>query len=192
MARSSARDPLEKFRFQLDWTSTNGSEATPRSRAGFTDVQTPKRSTNKITYREGNDPDISMVSAGLSTMEDIQLSRGLVKLDSAEANEFYKWMSSVHKPIAGHPGVDGDRDPDAAAEEYRKDLTLTILDRTGAPARKWKLYNCFPVNFVPGSDLNASEDGDKSLEQLTITYEDFEELDPAVEADTPVEKSDSL
>lgn len=194
MARSSARDPLEKFRFTLDWSAAgvDQSELTTRSRAGFHDIQMPKRSTNKIMYREGNDPDINMVSAGLSSMEDIQLSRGLVKLDSKEANEFYKWMSAVHKPVSGHPGTDGERDADAAAESYRKDLTLSMLDRTGAPARKFKLYNCFPVNFVSGSDLDASEDGEKSLEQLTIAYEDFEELDPASEVDEVVDKSRSL
>lgn len=192
MARSSARDPLEKFRFLIDWTSTNGSEATARSRAGFRDVQMPKRSTTKISYREGNDPDINMISAGLSSFEDITLSRGLVTLNDAEADEFYKWMSSVHKPIAGHPGTDGEREPDAASSEYRKDITITMLDRTGAPARKWKLYNAFPVNFVPGSDLDAGEDGDKSLEQLTLSYEDFQQLEPGSDSDTPVEISDSL
>lgn len=190
MARSSARDPLEKFRFLVDWTSTNGSEVTARSRAGFHDIQMPKRSTSKISYREGNDPDINMISAGLSTMEDISLSRGLVALSTQEDNEFYKWMSSVHKPTAGNPGVDGSREADAAAEEYRKDVTIRMLDRAGNVVRKWTLYNCFPVNFVPGSDLDASEDGEKSLEQLTLAYEDFKEQVPDTE--TAADNSASL
>ena len=190
MARSSARDPLEKFRFLVDWSNTGESEATSRSRAGFHDIQMPKRSTSKINYREGNDPDISMISAGLSTMEDITLSRGLVALSTQDDNEFYKWMSAVHKPVAGHPGVDGSREADAAAAAYRKDVTIRMLDRTGAVVRKWILFNCFPVNFVPGSDLDASEDGEKSLEQLTLGYEDFKELVPNTETFTAT--SDSL
>jgi phage tail-like protein len=178
MARSSLRDPLEKFRFLVDWSSSTGSEATAASRAGFHDVQMPKRSTTKISYREGNDPDINMLSAGLSTMEDIVLSRGLIALGTQDDNEFYKWMSAVHKPVAGHPGVDGSREANAAASEYRKDLTVRMLDRTGSVVRMWVLHNCWPVNFVPGSDLDASEDGEKSLEQLTLAYEDFQELVP--------------
>lgn len=188
MARSSARDPLERFRFLVEWTDegSDGSEATSvaSTRAGFHDIQVPKRSTTKIMYREGNDPDINMVSAGLSSFEDIVLSRGLLKLGTEQANEFYKWMSAVHKPVAGHPGVDADREEDAASETYRKDVTVSMLDRTGAVAKRWRLYNAFPVNFVPGSDLDASEDGDKSLEQLTLAYEDFQELIPTDAAST--------
>ena len=196
MARSSSRDPLEKFRFLVEWSfgipGTSGDEATPSPRAGFRDIQSPKRNTSEIMYREGNDPDIYMKSPGLSTFEDVTLSRGLVKLDSDENNELYKWMSAVHKPIAGHPGVDGEREPNAAAGSYRKDVTITMLDRTGTAARKWKLYNAWPKAFVAGSDLDAGEDGDKSIEQLTLGFEDFQELDPASVSDTPVEDSASL
>ena len=188
MARSAAQDPLEKFRFLVDWSGTagnaaDGSEDTARSRAGFHDMQMPKRSTSKIMYREGNSPDINSLSAGLSTMEDITLSRGLIVLNNESGNEFYKWMSAVHNPQKGHDSIgdgtnkrSGTGTENFAASEYRKDVTITMLDRTGAIARKWRLYEAFPVNFVPGSDLDASEDGEKSLEQLTLAYEDFQEL----------------
>lgn len=178
MARSSTTDPLEKFRFLVEWSNDGDSEATGIGRAGFFEVGMPKRSTNKISYREGHDPDINMLSAGLSSMEDITLTRGLVKHDAA-SNAFYKWMSAVHNPQAGAPGIRGSgatRDPNQAAYEYRKDLTIKILDRSGAVARIYKLYNAWPVNFVPASDLNAGEDGDKALESLTLAYEDFQEL----------------
>lgn len=182
MARSAIVDPLEKFRFIVSWSSDSSSEGTALVRAGFHDVQLPKRTTNKINYREGDDLDISSVSAGLSTMEDVVLSRGLIASDIN--NEFYKWTQSVAKHSAGPATYAGktatsSRPSDAAALLYRKEVSIKMLDRAGNTVRQWKLFNAFPSHFVVGSDLNSREDGDKSLEQVTLAYEDFQELDPA-------------
>lgn len=176
MARSAIVDPLEKFRFAVSWTAGNGSEASALVRLGFHDIQMPKRTTTKGTYREGIDPDISQLFAGLSSMDDITLSRGVIVED--QNDEFYKWASAVHNPTAGHVGREAlaARASNAAANEYRKDLTIQMLGRDGTVAREWKLYQAFPVNFTPGSDLNASEDGEKSVEALTIGFEDFQEI----------------
>lgn len=183
MARSAVVDPLEKFRFTIEWSNSGSDEATALQRAGFHDVQLPKRNTNEITYREGIDRDIMQKSAGISTFDNIVMSRGLI---AGGAQEMYSWMSSVHSPSAGASGAAnraaGDTRPaDAAANQYRKDITISQLDREGNIARQWVVYQAFVVNFTPGSDLDASEDGDKSLEQITLAYEDFQELTaPAV------------
>lgn len=178
MARSSIVDPLEKFRFAIQWTSDGDSEGTALVRLGFHDVQMPKRSTNSIAYREGIDPDISQQAPGLSSMEDIVMSRGVIIEDANY--EFYKWVSAVHKPTAGHVGREalGGRAADAASHNFRKDVTIQMLDREGNVARQWTLFQAWPVNFEPGSDLDASEDGEKSLEKLTLKYEDFKEEEP--------------
>lgn len=178
MARSSVVDPLEKFRFAVSWSNDEGSESTALVRLGFHDVQMPKRTTNKISYREGVDPDINQLAAGLSTMDDVVMSRGVIIADTA--NEFYKWISAVHNPTAGHEGRDsvGARKSDAAAAEYKKDVTVQMLDREGNVARQWTLFNAFPVQFTPSSDLNAGEDGEKAMEALTLGYEDFKEENP--------------
>lgn len=178
MARSAVVDPLEKFRFAVSWSSDAGSEGTPLSRAGFHDMQMPKRTTTKGSYREGIDPDIKQLFAGLSTMDDVILSRGIIVQDPND--EFYKWMSAVHNPTSGAAGRTSisARPAGAASLTYRKDVTVQMLDREGNVARQWKLFQAFPVHFVPGSDLNASEDGEKSLESLTLAYEDFQEEVP--------------
>jgi phage tail-like protein len=178
MARSSIVDPLEKFRFAVSWSIDGESEGTALVRLGFHDIQMPKRSTNEISYREGIDPDINQKAPGLSSMENITMSRGVIIEDANY--EFYKWMSAVHNPTTGHEGREalGARRSDAAAAEYRKDVTVQMLDREGNVARQWTLFNAFPVQFTPGSDLNAGEDGEKSMESLTLTYEDFKEEAP--------------
>jgi phage tail-like protein len=184
MARSAKVDPLEKFRFAVSWSSGAGSETTALVRLGFHDVQMPKRSTTKISYREGIDPDINQVAAGLSTMEDVVMSRGAIIEDVN--GELYKWVSAVHKPTAGHVGREAlNARGKAALNNYKKDVTIQLLDREGNVARQWVLYNAFPMHFAPGSDLNAGEDGEKSMEALTLAYEDFKELDLAGQAKTP-------
>lgn len=178
MARSSKVDPLERFRFAISWSSSGDSEKTALVRLGFHDVQMPKRSTTKISYRDGIDPDINQLAPGLSTMEDVVMSRGTIIEDAND--EFYKWMSAIHNPTAGHVAREAlsARPANAAAANYKKDVTIQMLDREGNVARQWTLFNAFPVNFVPASDLNAGEDGDKAMEQLTLAYEDFKEEDP--------------
>ena len=175
MARSAKVDPLERFRFEVRWSNSTGSEGTALVRLGFHDIQMPKRSTTKISYREGLDPDINQLAPGLSTMEDVVMSRGVIIEDAN--GEFYKWMSAVHRPTAGHVGRDALlARGKAALNVYKKDVVIKLLDREGKVARQWVLYNAFPMNFVPASDLNAGEDGDKAMEQLTLAYEDFKEL----------------
>lgn len=190
MARSAIVDPLEKFRFAISWSSDGQSEGTPLTRLGVHDMQMPKRTTTSGTYREGIDPDIPQKFAGLSSLEDVTLSRGIIIADPND--EFYKWMSAVHKPTSGHVAraALAARASDAAANQYKKDVTIKLLDREGNVARQWTLFNAFPVHFTPGSDLNAGEDGEKSMESLTLSYEDFKEEVPGTT--NPVPTSGSL
>lgn len=168
MARSSKIDAVEKFRFTVAFDGM--------TRAGFSEVSTPKYTTNKGEYREGNAPDNVQLFAGLTKCEDVVMSRGLTT-----NQDFYGWVKLVFDPSqlpGGLPQVG--QGPDAApignAENYRKDLTITLHHRNGAPVKQWKLYNAFPIAMQPGSDMNATEDGEKSMEQLTLAYESFEEI----------------
>ena len=195
MARTASSDPLEKFRF-LVHVSFNGqaigtATQTPTvtgnttgtfTQLGFHDIQLPKRTTNKVMYREGQNPDIHSLSAGLSTMEDIVMSRGLLAY-SAGTKDFYNWISLIHAPTTGindyTTAAGATASKAQGAIDYRGEVTIQMLDRGGNVARQWKLYNAFPTHFVPGSDLNASEDGEKSIESLTLAYEDFQEVAPS-------------
>lgn len=191
MARSSSSDTLEKFRFIVSWTNTPANGDTPAvlERAGFLSVQMPKKSVTKIQYREGNDPDIYSLSAGLATMEDITLERGLFARGPGATSTLYQWMSAVQGVTAGYGSAKRSGAPTANVQVdgtieaapnssgfYRKTITITVLDRTGAVARKYEIYNAFPVAFNPGSDLNAGEDGEKMIESVTLAYEDFQEV----------------
>jgi phage tail-like protein len=167
MARSSKVDALEKFRFTISFDGL--------TRAGFHDVSSPKQSTNKGTYREGNAPDNLQLFPGLSQMEDVVMSRGVTT-----NQDFYDWAMLVFDSEAmpqGQPNVQTSGVvPLGSSTEYRKELTITLWHRDGSPAKQWVLYNAFPINFQPSSDLSATEDGEKAMEQLTVGYESFTEL----------------
>lgn len=181
MGRSASSDPLEKFRFLVSFTIPTGdSTHIDAGLAGFHDVQMPKRSTNKIAYREGHNSDISSQSAGLSTFEDIVMSRGILA-GGINAGDLYKWMSIVHIPTSdGLPAFNlastGSTGTAQGLNTYRTEVVIKMLDRSGAAVRAWKLVQAWPVHFTPGSDLNAAEDGDKSIEAITLCYEDFYEV----------------
>ena len=192
MSRSANTDPLEKFRFLVE-VSFPGMVTTPQvadqetptatgatfATLGFHDIQMPKRSTNKIMYREGHNPDINSVSAGLSSMEDVVMSRGVVTGSATAVNDFYKWVSRIYVPTTGIGSFTTNPGTSSGAQgflDYRGEVIIKMLDRAGQVARAWRLYQAWPTNFVPGSDLNAAEDGDKSMEALTLAYEDFQEV----------------
>lgn len=187
MGRSATTDPLEKFRFLVDFMLPGPDAAgTTPVRTGFHDIQMPKRSTNKIMYREGHSSDTNTKSAGLSDMEDIVMSNGVLPGDGAAANDLYKWMRAVHNPTTGSTGFGGTAASQATGKNlYRTEVTIKMLDREGKVVRAWKMYQAWPTNFTPGSDLNAAEDGDKSLQTLTLCYEDFQELSVASAGSTP-------
>ena len=123
MARTARNDVLDKFRFRLAWDDMD--------RAGFHDVQMPKRTTNKIQYREGTSPDIYSISAGLSTMEDITLSRGLA-ITQADFAEMVAWADLVHDGADSTAAFSFEtnfilsNDNTQNSEDYRKEVTITI------------------------------------------------------------------
>lgn len=169
MARSSKLDALEKFRFTVEFDGL--------TRAGFHDITSPKMTVNKGTYREGNAPDNMQLFAGLAQCEDVVMSRGVTT-----SQDFYDWALKVFdlsKVKDGQPNVQkNDVVPLGADTEYRKTLTITLWNRAGEKAKQWVLHNAFPINFQPSSDMSATEDGEKAMEQLTVGYESFEETLP--------------
>jgi phage tail-like protein len=184
MARTSVGDPLEKFRFKVQQYSTTVTQDVTiihnlDTLVGFNTVQMPKLSTNKINYREGDNLlNVSSLSPGLSTTEDIILSRGVV----AESwGWFYFWAKTIHSGQATDAAFNYNDPgnafkPQTEVEYVRKDLVISMADRTGKTTKAWIIYNAFPVQFTPGSDLDASADDSKSIASLTLAYESFKEL----------------
>ncbi len=160
MANASSLDPYDKFNFSIGWSASDeeGSSEAVLTTAGFHDCTTPAWTAGKIMYREGNEELAQTPSIGLLTMEDITLSRGLTNDPS-----FYNWALDAYTPKSK-----------SNSKKYRKTLYVTQLGRDSLPVLRFIIHEAFIVGFKPGSDLVATDDGEKSMEQLTITYKSFE------------------
>jgi phage tail-like protein len=171
MARSASVDPIEKFRFVVEFTSGE-----TVSRAGFMTCSIPTESRGSINYREGNYSDASEKSAGLTSYSDITLTRGVTK-DS----DFYQW-AEVHKlhraAVRGNAGgaytADDKRPEGEASNAYRRDIKITLLDREGKAAKSWNVYNAFITEMVPGDGLDANAE-EKLMESITLSIEGYQQ-----------------
>ena len=198
MARSAANDPLEKFRFRItiltldpslvgavetlsSATSSSFSNPTLRvfTRAGFNKVTTPKVTVKEINYRENIDNTRFIKVPGLSNYEPITLSRGVTG-----NRDLYDWYRLVNEEIA-FLATAGELTRDAQytipqSEYYRKDVVIEVLNREAKPIKAYYLFNCWPTGYSPGNNLDAQAE-EKLVEELTLTYEFFLELEGGIE-----------
>jgi len=184
MARSSTQDPVDKFRFKVsffegDQTLTSwdspGISQSDIIRSGFSDITLPQSRVKEILYRENLDPNKHRKIAGLVTYEPVILRRGVTK-----NREIYNWYKKVNNDIASlstaNTLVTAFNFPPFLRTDYRRDLLIESLDRSGETVRAWFIFNAFPLAYRGGDGLNA-QTNEKLLEELTLTYEAFFELD---------------
>lgn len=204
MARSSTEDPIEKFRFKvtvvsvsptlngvvesaaafaLNDTAINNNENAKKlavlSRAGFSEVALPRSTISEMTYRENLDSYRFIKVPGLVRYEPVILRRGVT------ANrDLYDWIRQVNDELAllvaaNELSQDVKKGP-VQSENFRKDVVIEVLDREGNSIKAWYLFNAWPTSYKPGDDLNAQSDA-KLVEELTLTYEVFLELEGGIE-----------
>ena len=199
MARSSKSDPVEKFRFRvtvlsIDLSVTGAIDALSNigsgqhaglkliSRAGFSKVSTPKATINEINYRENIDNTRFIKVPGLAKYDPVTLSRGVTT-----NRNLYDWYRLVNEEIALlATAQELSKDAQfsiAQSDTFRKDVIIEVLDREGKPVKSWYLFNAWPISYSPGNDLDASSE-EKLVEDLTLTYEFFLELEGGLEGFT--------
>ena len=199
MARSSSEDPIEKFRFRvtvisLDVSIVGGvdtlagvlgnTNSTARkfailSRAGFSQITMPKANVGEMTYRENLDNQSSIKVPGLVKYDPITLSRGVTS-----NRDLYDWYRLVNEEIAllnvANELTKEAKFAPVQSDNFRKDIIIEVLSREGKPVKAWYLFNAWPTVYQPGNDLSANSD-EKLIENLTLTYEKFIELEGGIE-----------
>ena len=202
MSRSSKEDPIEKFRFRvaviaiapsltgavdtLAGLVTNDSaiqdiakQTRVLLRAGFSAVTLPRMNISEMTYRENIDGNRFTKYPGLSRYEPVVLKRGVTK-----NRDLYDWLRLVNDELAllvSAQELNKDYNhPTKQSENYRKDVIIEVLDREGKIVKGWYLINAWPSSYKPGDDLDASSD-QKLIEEITLTYELFLELEGGLE-----------
>ena len=140
-----ANYPLTNFHFQVDWGGGNI--------ANFTEVSGLEIERDVVEYRAGGSPEYHILEIpGLKKYSRITLSRGVFKGD----NDFYAWLNAVD--------IDN-------PEEYRRNLTISLLNANHKPMITWKVTGAWPVKMT-STEMNASESG-VAIESLEISHLGF-------------------
>ena len=156
-------DPYKNFKFRVKWDG--------RVVAGVSKVSALKRTTEVVEYRAGGDPSTSRKSPGRTTYEPITLERGVT-----HDLEFEQWANKVWN----YPGAAG---AEVSLKDFRKEVTLELLNEAGQVVLAYLIHRCWPSTFVALPDLDAGGDA-VAIQSLVIENEGWERDTSVVE---PVE-----
>lgn len=130
---------IKNYHFQVEWGGVN---------MGFSKISGLNFAREVIEYRLGNskEDDTSKIP-GRTKFSNIKLKRGMTKGD----NSFFEWWVQVQ------------------SSNYKRDLTISLLDEEHKPVVVWRVQNAFPVK-LKCSDLNAVGN-EIVIESLEIAHE---------------------
>lgn len=157
-------DPYKQFKFRVKWDG--------RYVAGVHHVSALRRVSEVVEHREGGDPSEPRRSPGLTTYEPIVLARGRTH-DTA----FEEWANKVWHFASGLGA-------EVSLKDFRKDIVLELLNEAGQTALAWKLFRCWPSDYVALGDLDAGH-GAVAIESLTLQNEGWERDDAVPEPTEP-------
>ncbi len=156
-------DPYKNFKFRL---LRDG-----KTVLGISKCSALKRTTEVVKHREGGENSTDHKSPGRTTYEAITMERGLT-----HDLEFEKWANLVH-PYSGDAGMD--------LVNYKKELTLEVLNEKGHVAKRYFLHNCWVSEFTAVPDLDANANA-VAIETMKVELEGWER---DAETKEPDEKS---
>jgi phage tail-like protein len=192
MARSGTADIYDRYR----WTvSIEGF-----TRAGFSSCSTPEYSVTTRKYAEGGSHLTPRQIVESIEYKPIILARGLTNdtsfnkwatgmFDLVTNEEAFKTppsaiftLESVQNNFASAVPTYKKTPTDISQGKYsyRRDVKIEQVDRVGVVQMIYFIYGAFPIGYKPGSDFDASADGEVSIETLTLTYESFEVKYPGI------------
>lgn len=144
-------DPYKNFKFRVIWDN--------KPVLGISKVSSLKRTTEVVKHREGGENSTDHKSPGRTTYEGITLDRGIT-----HDPEFEKWANLVH-PYGGDAGMD--------LKNYKKDLTLEVLNERGQIAKRYFLYACWVSEYTAVPDLDANANA-VAIEHLKLELEGWQ------------------
>jgi phage tail-like protein len=126
MPNAQRNDPYLNFRFKVQ---IDGIQV-----AGFSDATIGDTSTEAVEYREGTDGTVARRISGLTKFGNIILKKGLT-----DSLDLYNWRQKVEQKGAGG---------------NRKNLSVILIDETGAEKAQWDVVEAWPVKY-DSSGLSA-------------------------------------
>lgn len=146
-------DPYKNFKFRVKWDG--------KYISGISRISMLKRDTQVVVHREGGDPSLERRSPGLTSYEPIVLERGRTQ-DTA----FEDWANLVWTLGAGGAEVH--------LKEFRKDILFELYNEAGQLVLLFKVFRCWPSDYVALSDLSANGEAAVATESITLQNEGWE------------------
>ena len=185
MARSSLRDPLDKFRWQVKIDGF--------TKLGFESTSAPghKLATNK--YAEGGSHMNPRLIVDGAEFKPVVLTVG-VTTDTS----FVKWATGPFDLVQNNAALNAPasafgiipipaevqqlglgspslvKSANSYPFNYRRNVVIEHINRLGVVEVTYTLYKAFVTDFEPASDFNAKEDTEVSIASITLGYEGFD------------------
>jgi phage tail-like protein len=144
-------DPYKNYKFRLILDG--------RPVLGVSKVSALKRTTEVVKHRDGGDNSTDRKSPGRSSYEAVTLERGIT-----HDLEFEKWANLVHS-FSGDPAMD--------LVNYKKELTLEVMNERGHVAKRYFLHRCWVSEFTAVPDLDANANA-VAIEMVKFELEGWE------------------
>jgi phage tail-like protein len=146
--------PISKFRFKVSWDKQALSQA---ENIGFTEVTGLDYQVDPIEYRDGIDKNLSKRKmAGLRKFSNVTLKRGVFK----GIADFYNWVDG---------GENSNANSLVTRKDYRRNVTITLMDEAGIEVVSWTLTNAFPIK-VQFNDMKADAN-EVAVETMELAHE---------------------
>jgi phage tail-like protein len=157
-------DPYKNFKFRVKWDG--------RYVAGVSKVSALKRTTEVVKHRDGGDPSSSRKSPGRTEYEAVTLERGVT-----HDPEFEAWASKVWRVQAGSGA-------EVSLADFRKDLTLELLNEAGQVVQAYHIYRCWVSEYQALPDLDANANA-VAIQHLKLENEGWQRDTAVAEPNEP-------
>jgi phage tail-like protein len=148
---TSRFDPYKNMKFRIKWDG--------RYVAGVSKISALKKSTEPVTHREGGDPSTGRITPSVWKFEPITIERGIT-----HDQDFESWANLIYNT---------DGDASISMENFRKDITIELLNEQGNVAKAYKIYRCWVSEYqaLPELDANAHA---VAIEHMVVQNEGWE------------------
>jgi phage tail-like protein len=153
-------DPYKNYKFRVLWDG--------RPVLGVSKVGALKRTTEVVKHRSGGENSTDHKSPGRTTYDGLTMERGIT-----HDPEFEKWANLVH-PYSGDTAMD--------LVNYKKELTLEVMNEKGHVAKRYFMHNCWVSEFTALPDLDANANA-VAIENIKIELEGWERDEQTKEPD---------
>ncbi len=139
-------DPYRQFRFRVEIDGI--------TQAGFSECTFADTNTDVVEYREGTEHPVFRKLSGLTKFGNITLKWGIT-----DSVDLYNWRQQVI---------------DSGCHPARKNLSIILIDETGADKSRWDIRDAWPSKYDP-PDFSGKA-SEVAIETLEIVHEGFKRV----------------